>query len=76
MCKLTFQHFYLLSYCRPWQASLCKHSEAFDAGLIHGDMEYAVSNIVFYQTLALFGCGSNLEEASQSLHKHIQQGVQ
>eukprot|EP00984_Skeletonema_dohrnii_P004901 scaffold1730_cov69-Skeletonema_dohrnii-CCMP3373.AAC.4 len=63
-------------YKEPWQASLCKHSEAFDAGLMHGDMEYAVSNIAFYHTLALFGCGSNLQESSHSLQKHIQRGLQ
>ena len=70
------QTFHLLSFCRPWQASLCKHSEAFDVGLMHGDMEYAVTNVAFYHTLALFGCGSNLLESSQSLHKDIQRGVQ
>ncbi|KAL7499306.1 hypothetical protein ACHAWT_009981 [Skeletonema menzelii] len=63
-------------YKEPWQASLCKHSEAFDAGLHNGDMEYAFSNIAFYHTLALFGCGSNLLESNQSLHKHIQRGLQ
>jgi tetratricopeptide (TPR) repeat protein len=39
-------------------------------------MEYAVSNIAFYHTLALFGCGSNLKDSSHMLQKHIQRGLQ
>jgi len=63
-------------YKEPWQASLCKHSEAFDAGLISGDTEYAVSNITFYYILALVNCGCNIKETSQSLHKFIKRALQ
>jgi hypothetical protein len=65
-----------LPFRRPWQASLCKHSEAFDAGLISGDTEYAVSNITFYYILALVNCGCNIKETSQSLHKFIKRALQ
>lgn len=63
-------------YYRPWQASLCKFSEAFDAGMTSGDTEYALSNMSFYFNLSLFACGSNLRETSQSLHKFIQRAIQ
>eukprot|EP00984_Skeletonema_dohrnii_P030217 scaffold21542_cov121-Skeletonema_dohrnii-CCMP3373.AAC.2 len=63
-------------YKEPWQASLCKYSEAFDAGMISGDTEYALSNITLYYMLSLFNCGSNLKETSQSLHKFVKRALQ
>ena len=66
--------FYLFS--RPWQASLCKYSEAYGAGMISGDMEYAVQNIYFHYMTAVYGCGSNLKELDQDLEKHIKRAIQ
>lgn len=66
----------LLPFSRPWQASLCKYSEAYDAGMISGDMEYAVQNINFHYMTSVFGCGSNLKELDQDLEKHIKRAIQ
>ena len=63
-------------FFRPWQASLCKYSEAYDAGMISGDMEYAVQNINFHYATSVFGCGSNLKELDQDLEKHIKRAIQ
>lgn len=63
-------------FSRPWQASLCKYSEAYDAGMISGDMEYAVQNMNFHYLTSVFGCGSNLKELDQDLKKHIKRAIQ
>ncbi len=68
--------FFLFPIYRPWQASLCKFSEAFEAGMTLGDTEYALSNMTMYFILSLFACGSNLKESSQILHKFVQRALQ
>lgn len=72
--SLTNKHF--LSLDRPWQAICCKHSEAFDAAMMSGDTEYALSNNTIYYILAFFNCGYNLKETSQSLGKMIKRALQ
>lgn len=42
-------------------ASLDKHLEAYNEGALAGDMEYAVTSLLQYSSLALCGCGDNLE---------------
>jgi hypothetical protein len=66
----------LLPFSRPWQASLCKYSEAYDAGMISGDMEYAVQNMNFHCMTSVFGCGSNLKELDKDLEKHMKRAIQ
>lgn len=66
----------LLPFFRPWQASLCKYSEAYDAGMISGDMEYAAQNINFHYMTSVYGCGSNLKELDQDLEKHMKRAIQ
>ncbi len=66
----------LLPFSRPWQASLCKYSEAYDAGMISGDMEYAVQNMNFHCMTSVFGCGSNLKELDKDLEKNMKRAIQ
>ncbi len=44
----------------PFQASLHKHLEAYEAGKFSGDIEYTLSNLYMHATNSLYGCGDNL----------------
>ena len=55
----------------PFQASLSKHLEAYDAGNLSGDVEYTLSNLYMHASLSLYGCGGHLHEIDTSTRVYI-----
>jgi tetratricopeptide (TPR) repeat protein len=55
----------------PFQASLPKHLEAYDAGNLSGDVEYTLSNLYMHASASLYGCGDNLREVDTSTRVFI-----
>jgi len=60
----------------PWQACLSKHLEAYDAGAVTGDMEYAISNLYQFTNTAIYGCGEPLGSLSQNAHSYAKRAFQ
>ncbi|KAL7553996.1 hypothetical protein ACHAWF_017381, partial [Thalassiosira exigua] len=65
----------LFFWREPFQAALEKHLEAFDAGALAGDMEYAFSSIMQYIGAALWACGENLVVLEGDIRKHLRRAM-
>ncbi len=50
-----------------FSASLSKHLEGYDAGVMSGDTEYAISNLLQYALVASYGSGERLNELSSTI---------
>jgi len=56
----------------PFQASLPKHLEAYDAGNFSGDVEFTLSNLYMHGVNSLYGCGDNLRDVDSTTRVYIQ----
>jgi len=48
-------------------ASLSKHLEGYDAGVMSGDTEYAISNLLQYALVAIYGSGERLNGLASTI---------
>ena len=55
----------------PFQASLPKHLEAYDAGNFSGDVEFTLSNLYMHGVNSLYGCGDNLRDVDSTTRVFI-----
>ena len=53
-----------------------KHLEAYDAGILSGDMEYATLNLYMYALSALWGCGNELSDLEKRIKIYIRRCIQ
>ena len=60
----------------PFQASLPKHLEAYDAGNLSGDVEYTMTNLYMHASSSLFGCGENLRNVDSTARTYIRRCIQ
>ena len=57
-------------------ALLHKHLEAYHAGMLTGDMEYATLSLYMYASSALWSCGDDLSELEKRIRIYIRRSIQ